>query len=385
MLGMAALAVDLGVIYGARGRAQAVADAAALAGGPLLPNTAQAAAAARQVIAANNTGGSAFLASSITSPASVTEDGGTTVTVGPGSALVVQGSVDAPLAFGPAVGYQPTSRTGTANTLSVAAQAAVVIGGVCGLPPGVGVAPFGVIGDDPNSPDPTARYVATLLSTAASAQTPRPQTYQPITTYGGQPLVLRMNVWSNGTLVLAGNFDPIQIGAHLTYQSSIYNVSDGALAAGQTLSTQANATISLTQSGLGARLSSSNTQFTHDDTATPAYINWFFGNGSLPVDTSQPTVTDPNTGQTYAYHLDPHRQELTDGHILIVPVISQSSRNGTGPVTILAFAAFFVEQSYNNKNNNAIVQGRFIGLTLPSASGGVCAGAGDDTPPRLVQ
>ena len=83
--------------------------------------------------------------------------------------------------------------------------------------------------------------------------------------------------------------------------------------------------------------------------------------------------------------MDPHRQELTDGHVLIVPIISQSAKNGTGPVTILAFAAFFVEQTYANKNNNAIAQGRFIGLTLPTASGGTCAGAGDTTPPRLVR
>ena len=54
-------------------------------------------------------------------------------------------------------------------------------------------------------------------------------------------------------------------------------------------------------------------------------------------------------------------------------------------MTILAFAAFFVEQTYTNKNNNAIAQGRFIGLTLPTASSGTCAGAGDTTPPRLVR
>ena len=157
------------------------------------------------------------------------------------------------------------------------------------------------------------------------------------------------------------------------------------LATGQALSVQATATISLTQTGLGARLSASNTQFTHDYSATPSYINWFFGNQSAPVDSSQPSVTDPNTGQTYFFHVDAHRQELTEGHVLIVPIISQSSKNGTGPVTILAFGAFFVEQTYSNKNNNAIAQGRFIGLTLPTASSGVCGGAGDKTSPRLVE
>ncbi|MBV9848898.1 MAG: hypothetical protein JO250_04340 [Armatimonadetes bacterium] len=377
MLGVAALAVDLGVIYGARRRAQAVADAAALAGGPLLPNTAQAATAANGVIAANNGGGGAFVTTGVSSPTSVTRDDGTTVTVGPGGSLMVQGYVNAPLAFGPAVGFGPSSRDGAANTLSVPAQAAVVTQNACGLPSGVGVAPFGLIGDDPNSSDPTARYVATLLSTAANAQTPSPKTYQP--TAG---LILRQNVWSNGTLVFAGDFDPTQLGGSQGYASSINNTSDVPLTAGQSLSTQASATISLTQQYLGARLSPSNAQFRHD---YATYTDWFFGDHTQPVDTSQPPVTDPNTGQTYYYHVDPHRQELTDAHVLIVPVIQQSSKNGTGPVTILAFAAFFVEQIYANKNNNAIAQGRFIGLTLPTASAGDCTGAGDRTPPRLVR
>ena len=120
---MAALALDLAVIYGARQRAQEVADAAALAGGQLLPNTTQATAAANAVIAANNAGGRAFTVTGLTSPTSVTQDDGTTVTVGAGNSLMVQGSVDAPLAFGPAVGYQPLAH-GAANTLSVPAQAA---------------------------------------------------------------------------------------------------------------------------------------------------------------------------------------------------------------------------------------------------------------------
>ena len=381
LLGAAALAVDVGLLYGARRRAQDTADAAALAGGPLLPNVMQATAAANAIIGANNAASVTFVVKGITSPASVTQDDGTTAAVGAGNALVVQGYVDAPLAFGPVVGFQPSSQTGQANTFSVSAQAAVVLQNACGLPPGVGVAPFAVVGDDPNSPDTTAQYAAALLSTATNAQTPSANTYQSVTTSGGQAIVLRQNVWSNGTRVFAGNFDPVQFGGQ-GYASSINNTSGVALSDGQILSTQANATITLTQQYLGARLSPSNTQFRHDYTT---YTDWFFGGHALPVDTSQPPVTDSNTGQTYSYHVDPHRQELTDAHVLIVPVVSQSVRNGTGPVTILAFAAFFVEQSYVNKNNNAIAQGRFVGLTLPSASGGACTGAGDRTSPRLVR
>ena len=151
-----------------------------------------------------------------------------------------------------------------------------------------------------------------------------PKTYQP-TPAGSR--FLRQNVWSNGTLVFAGNFDPAQFGGSQGYSDSINSLSDVPLAAGQSLSTQASATISLTQQYLGARLSPSNTQFRHDYTT---YTDWFFGSHSLPVDTSQPPVTDPNTGQTYSYHLDPHRQELTDAQVLIVPVISSPRRMGPG-------------------------------------------------------
>ena len=92
----------------------------------------------------------------------------------------------------------------------------------------MGVAPFGLIGDDPNNADPTARYVATLLSTAAGAQTPQPKTYQPVTSYGGQPLVLRQNVWSSGTLVFAGQLRPAaDRAAAQSYQNSIYSLSTG--------------------------------------------------------------------------------------------------------------------------------------------------------------
>jgi hypothetical protein len=249
----------------------------------------------------------------------------------------------------------------------------------------VGIAPFGLIGDTPNSTDTTAQYVATLLSTASGAQTPQPGVYQPTTTFGGQPLVLRQNVWSSGKLVLAGNFDPLQMPSSANYQSSVSSVSGAALTASQTLSPQSSATVSLSQSGISARLAPSNTQFTHTDTLSPAYINWFFGNPNYSIDTSRSPVTDPNTGVTYSYHTDPNRQKLTDGHVLILPIISQSTPNGTGPVTILAFTAFFVEQPESSKTSNAVAQGRFIGLILPSTNGGVCTAAGLNTPPVLVQ
>ncbi len=373
LLAVAALAVDLGVLSLARQRAQDQADAAALAGGARLPDTGAALSAADGVIAANGQNGGTFLADAVTTPTSITRDDGTTLTVGPGDAILVQGHMTTPLAFGPE------------SSRSVAATAAVALQNACGLPAGLGIAPFGLIGDDPNSADPTARYVASLLSTASGAQTPQPNVYQPTTTYGGQPLALRQNVWSGGTLVLAGNFDPLPLPGAAGYQSSVSSVSTAPLAAGQALTPQSSATVALSRSGLGARLAPSDAQFTHDDALSPAYADWFFGNPSDPVDTTRSPVTDPNTGQTYSYHVDPHRQEMTDAHVLILPIVSQSSPGGTGPVTVLAFAAFFVEQPVTSKTSNTIALGRFIGIIAAGADSGTCAGAGLDTPPQLVQ
>lgn len=386
LLGIAALAVDQGVLFLARQRAQDIADAAALAGGSLLPDAAGATAAAAQIIAVNNHEGGLFLLTGLTTPTQVTRDDGTALTVSVGDALEVQGETDAPVAFGQAVGFVPQSQSGAPDRLSVPAEAAVVVQNACGLPAGVGLAPFGLIGDEPSSTDPTVRYVAALLSTATGTQTPSAGAYQPITRFGGQPIVLRQNIWSHGKLVAQGNFDPLLLEGNQGYAAGINHRCDAPLAAGQTLSPDSSATLRLTQTYLAARLSASNTQFTHTYSATPAYMNWFFGASSLPLDLSKSPVADPNTGQTYFYHQDPHRQELTDAHLLLLPIISQSVKDGTEPVTVLAFAAFFVEQPYLPSNtNNAIAQGRFIGLFLPGANGGACTGAGVDTPAELVR
>lgn len=135
-------------------------------------------------------------------------------------------------------------------------------------------------------------------------------------------------------------------------------------------------------------MSQSNTSFTHDYTVNPAnqsgstYPLWFFGDPGLPVDNSLAPVTDGGT--TYYYRQDPHRQEMTDAHVLMLPVVRAAAGNPPGTVTVVAFAAFYAEQPYSNRANNAIALGRFIGMIAPGTGGG-CAGAGDKTPPRLVQ
>ena len=332
LLGAAALAIDLSVMSLARQRAQAVADAAALAGAA----SPASASAAASVISANNALGQSF--------------SGASVTAGSGGAVTVQGSVNAPLSFAPAIGFAPRSSNGSANTVSVRAAATATLPSACSLPPGMPVAPFGLIGDDPANPDPAVAYVSALLS---GAKTLTPGAYQA----AGTQVMLNLNLWdTTGKLSVAGSFDPLMTsGTGAGYQNTIRQLSDQPLSAGQALSTPPlpydNA--GLTQAGIAARLAPTNTQFTH---LSATYDAWFNG-----------------------------KQEQTDAHLMLVPVISQSLKNRPGNVTILAFATFFISQPVQNASSNAIVYGRFIGFSVPGASGGACADAGVQTLPRLVQ
>lgn len=341
LLGVAALALDIGLMELARQRAQNVADAAALAGAQ---NPGVEGAAAVSVISANNANGSAF-------------EGGTTGVNGDGS-VTVRGYVNAPLSFAPAVGYAPTSADGAANTLSVSARATAAMQNVCGLPPGMPVAPFGVIGDDPTNADPAITYVSALLTGTKKLT---PGAYQP----ASNQVTLYLNVWDTGTgnLSATGDFDPLLIsGSGAAYFETIQKTSDQTLSAGQTLPTAPPPLngITTTRQYVSARLSASNTAYSH---AYATYDTWFAAGSPVKPDGLHP-----------------------EDHLMIVPVVSQAVKNKQGNVTIIAFALFFVDQPFlvGSQGNN-IVRGRFLGLTIPTASGGSCAGAGGKTPPALLQ
>lgn len=385
LMSMAALAVDLGMMYHARQRAQDIADASALAGGRLLPNVQSASSTALQIAAANN-GATGW---TTVSPSTVTQDDGTTVSVKPGHALVVQGYVNAPLSFAPLIGYAPTSQDGAANTVSVAARAGILVQTVCGLPSGAPVAPFGLIGDDPNSTDPAVMFLNKVLG---GGQTLLPGAYQPVSSR----VIIKMNVRDAvGNLKTVGSFDPLQFDTNSSkaYIDSIRYQDDRALATGQMLNTIDTSTgedwSARTRMGVGGRLGASNTQFHHDYAINPAnqsgsiYAEWFFGDHTKPVDTSQPPVND--NGTTLYYHQDRNRQELTEAHLLILPIVSQGAKGKPGSVMLLAWATFFIEEVFGSSDANAIVKGRFIGMTLLTGNGGGCTEAGVLTPPRLVQ
>ena len=331
LLGAAALAIDLSTMAAARQRAQVVADAAALAGAA---SPASASVSANAVVAANNAVGTAFT--------------GATVTTASGGAVTVQGSVNAPLSFAPAVGYAPTGADGSANTLTVSASATASMPPACALPVGMPVAPFGLIGDDPTNTDPAVAFISAVLS---GAKTLTPGVSQP----DSAQLFLKINLWnSSGTLSVPGSFDPLLIsGTGAGYQNTIYQLSDQPLSAGLGLMTPALAydNAALTQAGIAARLAPSNTQFTH---TAATYAAWVSGG-----------------------------QPQTDAHLMLIPVISQAVKNKPGNVTVIAFATFFISQP-GAAGSSSIVYGRFIGVTVPGASGGACTSTGTVTPPHLT-
>lgn len=174
------------------------------------------------------------------------------------------------------------------------------------------------------------------------------------------------NVWdSTGKLAVPGSFDPLLTsGSGATYFSSIPQTSDQTLSAGQTLATPPLGydNVSYTRQYLAARLSVSNTAFSH---TYATYDTWFAAGNPMKPDGQHP-----------------------EDHLLIVPVVSQAVKNKQGNVTVMAFALFFVDQPYlsvGGPAGNGIALGRFLSLTIPSASGGTCAGGGGKTPPRLLQ
>ena len=341
LLGMAALAIDIALMTLARQRAQNVADAAALAGAQSLVAGGLPATAATQVVTANG----AF--------------GGVNVTTSASGAVTVTGYVNAQLAFAPAVGYAPRSKDGLANTLSVPASATAALPNTCGLPVGSPVAPFGVIGDDPTNTDTTIAYVTALLTGAKAVM---PGVYQPASTQ----TTLTLNGFdSTGTLAVRGSFDPLMISAKgVAYFSTISQTSDQTLSAGQVISSttvQFDNTF-YTRQYLLARMSGSNTAYSHK---YATYDTWY-------------AAGSPVT---------PAGGTLPEDHLLILPVVSQSAKNKLAPVTILAFAVFFVDQPYPTGTvGNGVALGRIVGLAMPGGASGTCSGAGAKTTlPRLTQ
>ncbi len=339
LTGVAALTLDVGMMEWARQYAQNSVDAAALAGGQKLASGAEATEAALSVAAANSASGGVLE--------------GVGITVSPSRSITVQGHVNAPLSFASVVGFAPRSDEGTANMLSVPASATVTQQTVCGLPAGSAAVPFGVVGDDPASTDPAVAFVSALLS---GTKVLTPGAAQPLSSQ----ISLRLTVWdkNSGKMLQSGSFVPLLLSSHSSYFDSIRLTTDQPLTVGQVLSNAdaAHDDTAGTRQYLAARLSFSNGVYSH---AYPNYDRWLAGGGKAivggkPVD-----------------------------HVLILPIIAQSTKDQLAPVTILSFAAFWVDQPVLSGASSTVAVGRFIGLGLPGGSGGVCSDTGLDTPPRL--
>jgi len=169
--------------------------------------------------------------------------------------------------------------------------------------------------------------------------------------------VLKLNVWDkNGNLAQRGSFNPVLLSdAAGSYFDSIRQTTGGPLMAGQSLSAVAlkDDNIFFTRQYLAARLAPTNTQFTH---RSATYDAWFGG-----------------------------LQEQTEGHLLLLPVVSQAIKDRPGSVSILAFAAFWIDQPYpTGAAGNAVALGRFLGISVPGSTGGACAPAGTRAAPHLV-
>ena len=262
----------------------------------------------------------------------------------------MSGYVNAPLSFAPAIGYAPKSTDGAANTVSVTARSTAALPNVCGLPIGMPVVPFGIIGDDSTNTDPAIAYITALLN---GTKTLTPGAYQTTSTQK----VLSMNLWdTNSNLKAPGSFDPLATSATAAYFDTIRQTSDQSLTAGQTLATPPlnYDNITYTRQYLAARLSVSNTAYSH---TYATYDSWFNAGSPLLPDGVHP-----------------------EDHLLMLPVISQAMKNKPGTVTIIAFAVFFVDQPYPmGASGNGVALGRFLGFSVPNGMGGTCSGAGGKT------
>jgi Flp pilus assembly protein TadG len=409
LCGMTALAVDVGMMYFARQRAQNMVDAAAISGSQLLPATTTGAqndvtAHINSVINASNVSGNPLVHVSVTYPTTVTKDDGSTVTVPAGYAVKVDGYVDAKMTFAPIVGFHPSSLDGTQNTKSVPAHStcATFNGGPALVPaarstggsgsdegisstPAMGVVPLSVIGDDEDSDSVYVATMSSYMSNATHPNTPKAGTYQAggSTMEDGGHLFLLKDGSSGGTGSSKGNFSALSIGGNgaSTYEDGLAYGSTVAVRIGDILSTKPGNMVGPTRKGIDDRLSSSNSSFTHyfDD-----YNEWFFGRSTYAVDSTMGTVTDPVTGVAHSYYKDPQRQNKTDAHILIVPVITTPGKNGRADVTVLGFGVFFLESEMIGSGKSSQITGRFIGMAIPGAEYTNSPTAGAITPPKIL-
>ena len=387
---VAALAVDEGIIWMTRNKAQIVADSAALAAARDLstssPSTALIAANAdaKNVATAYSSVGKIVLVSdpTVTFPTSYTPDCGdinTTckpVAYSSGSLAKVQVTVRAPAAFGAVVGQSGVNVKATAyvQTVGVSSYSSAV--------------PWGLVADNnnPNTGDHSLDQDLIWLYDIYHNITPPDGTDPAIGVYQTHQITLKDIQMNGSTIQSDGNFGAIDLvnsNGGNDYRTNIGNNSSQNINIGDVISTLTGNKQGPTGQGIDDRLLSTNTAFDH---YFSSYDDWFYGRSTYPaaIDPSTGrTLTDAATGHTI--YADPYRQDAHDARVVVVPLITTPGKNGSSSVTVLGFAVFFMESIPNS--NKGDVTGRFIGMNVdgsaPTGSG--TGGGGGAVTSQLVE
>jgi len=367
LCGVAALAIDEGLIWNARNRAQLVADSAALAAAKDLTSSSdsgevQAAKTGVQtdvnnVVNAYATNGNIAIVGTptVTYPTSYKPDCGdntttcnsTAVNASGAQVATVQVTVRAPAAFGAVVGQ---------NGVNVKAKATVMMAALGGYGTTV---PWGPIADqsNPNTGDSSLDADLIWLYDIANGITPSNGIPPKPGIYQTKSITLKATTMSGSTVQSAGNFGEIDLlnsSGGNDYRTNIGYNSSQSIQIGDTLSLLTGNKQGPTSQGISDRLSTSTPNGLDHYFST--YDDWFYGRSTYPA-----IGTDGTTGHTI--YADPYRQDPRDARVIVVPLISSPGKNGSANVTVLGFAVFFMEATVNG-NGKGVVTGRFIGMTL---------------------
>lgn len=321
LLSVAALAIDLGMLYTGKQRAQNVCDEAAMSGAPLLTGQSGCATqsglpatAAQQTATANNQlspkwqvciPNTSTAGVQISFPSgTVQSDSGQSITVALGQAMRVKGSVNVNYGFARIMGFQSHFVNATATVI---------------LQP---------------APSVTSNLFAPLVVADTTIFGSNGQSILKF----GQQVTLKTNAWQDNFLG-AGNFGPVELPGDGSGASTYRSRLAGDLPA-LTITSTPITTVSTkpgnmkgpTSQGLSSRLAKeTDSRFTNDATAWSNWLNAY----------NTTTGMFPSTWR-----------------IMLVPIVKDPTVpvNGRSTVTIVGCAGFFIESAPKNQP----VVGRFL-------------------------
>jgi len=380
LCGVAALAVDEGLMWTARNKAQVVADAMALAiERDLTASTDASVISAAQSSAATDADNIAKAYSSngniqvvrnttdshyevITFPSTYSPDCGSGDTctaqtlTNNGQIATVSVTVKAPAAFGAVFGR---------SSVNVKAHATVITAPVGGYRNAVPWAPV-ASESNPNTGDSSLDADLLWLYDIAHGITPvdgKPTTPD---VYQTKEIILKATDMSGSTVQSPGNFGAVDlIGASggNDYRTNIGYNSSQDIEIGDTITLLTGNKVGPTQQGIDDRLSTNTTPSNGMNHNFTNYDDWFYGRSTYPakLDKNGNPMVDATTGHTI--YNDPYIQDPHDARIAVLPLIRAPWKTGSASVTVIGFAVFFIEQKATGNSQNVVV-GRFVGMSL---------------------